>query len=79
MCQFGKNYFYQLILLFNLFLLLFIGLTALFDTIYVCYCTILVNFYFYLQDFQQNIFSFNFSFPSMQTYANHCCTCEATV
>ena len=34
MYVFGKNYFYQLILLFNLYLLLFKGFTALFDTIH---------------------------------------------
>ena len=42
----------QLILLFNLFLLLFMDLTVLFGTIYGSYCTISVNFYFYLQYFQ---------------------------
>ena len=54
-CPFEKNYFCQLILLFNLFLLLFIGFIALF-------CTILADFYFYefyLQHFQQKIFNFN--------------------
>ena len=43
----------QLILLFSLFLLLFMGLTALFDTIHGSYSTISTNFYFYLQYFQQ--------------------------
>ena len=47
-CVFGKNNFCQLILLFRLFLLLFIDLTALFDTIYRSHCTISVNFYLYL-------------------------------
>ena len=41
----------QLILLFSLFLLLFMGFTAFFDTIYGSYCTISTNFYFYLQYF----------------------------
>ena len=59
MCVFGSSLKNQLILLFNLFLLLFIGPTALFSTIYEFYCTILVNFYLYLQYFQQKIFSFS--------------------
>ena len=58
-CPFGKNYFWQLILLFNLFLLLFMSPTALFGTIYGSYYTISINFYFYLQYFQQKAFSFN--------------------
>ena len=33
-CMFGKNYFCQFILLFSLFLLLFMGPTALFGTIH---------------------------------------------
>ena len=51
-----KNWF---ILLFNLFLLLFIGPTILFDTIHKSHCTISANFYIYLQYFQQKVFSFN--------------------
>ena len=47
-CVFGKNYFCQLILLFNLFFILFMSLITLFDTIYESRCTILANFYFYL-------------------------------
>ena len=43
-CSFGKDYFYQLILLFGLFLLLFIGLTALFGTIHGSHCIISDNF-----------------------------------
>ena len=35
-----------------LFLLLFIGLTTLFDTIIRSHCTISANFYIYLQCFQ---------------------------
>ena len=58
-CPFGKNYFCQLILLFDLFLLLFIDLTALFGIIHRFYCIILVNFYLYLQYFQQKNFNFN--------------------
>jgi len=38
----------------NLFLLLFIGPTALFGTIHRPHYAILVNFYLYLQYFQQN-------------------------
>ena len=41
----------QLILLFNLFLLLFMGPTTLFDTIYESHYTISTNFYLYLQYF----------------------------
>ena len=51
-CSFGKNYFCQLILLFSLFLLLFMGLTHFFDTSYRSHYTISVNFYLYLQYFQ---------------------------
>ena len=47
-CVFSKNYFCQLILLFSLFLLLFMSLTALFDTIHGSYGIISANFYFYL-------------------------------
>ena len=54
-----QDYFCQLILLFNLFLLLFIGPTALFGTIHRSHCTISANYYLYLQFFQQKIFSFN--------------------
>ena len=43
--HFGKDYFYQLILLFNLFLLLFMGHTALFSIIHGSHCTISTNFY----------------------------------
>ena len=41
-----KHNFCQLILLFSLFLLLFMSLIALFDTIYGSHCTISANFYF---------------------------------
>ena len=58
-CVFGKNYFSQFILQFSLFLLLFIGLTVLFGTIYESYYTISANFYIYLQYFQQKVFNFN--------------------
>ena len=51
-CPFGKDYFCQLILLFSLFLVLFMSPTALFGTIYGSHCSILVNFYLYLQYFQ---------------------------
>ena len=43
----------------NLFLLLFIVLIALFDIIHESHCIISANFYFYLQYFQQKVFSFN--------------------
>ena len=43
-CSFGKDYFYQLFLIFGLFLLLFIGLIALFDIIHGSHCIISVNF-----------------------------------
>ena len=48
-----------LILLFSLFLLLFMGPTALFDIIHESYCTILAKFYLYLQYFQQKVFNFS--------------------
>ena len=47
-CAFGNTYFCQPILLFNLFLLLFMSLTAFFGTIHGSHCTISTNFYFYL-------------------------------
>ena len=50
------NFFYYS----TLFLLLFMGPTALFCTIHGFHCTILTNVYFYLQYFQQKVFSFNF-------------------
>ena len=59
MCLFGINYFCQLILSFNLFLLLFMDLTILFNTIHLSHYTILANFYFYLQYCQQKKFNFN--------------------
>jgi len=43
----------KIILLFRLFLLLFMDLTALFDTIHRPYYTISTNFYLYVQYFQQ--------------------------
>ena len=49
---FGKNYFCRLILLFNLFFLLFMSLTALFGTIHGFHYTISANFYLYVQYFQ---------------------------
>ena len=49
----------KIILLFSLFLLPFMGLTVLFDTIHEFHCTISVNFYLYLQHFQQKVFSFS--------------------
>ena len=54
MCIWQKIKKSLLILLFSLFLLLFMGSTVLFVTIYEFYYTISVNFYLYLQYFQQN-------------------------
>ena len=51
--SFGMDYFCQFLLLFSLFLLLFMGLTALFGIIHGSHCTILTNFYLYLNYFQQ--------------------------
>ena len=52
-CAFGLELKRKIISLFSLFLLLFMGLTTLFDTIHGVHCTISTNFYFYLQYFQQ--------------------------
>ena len=46
------------IIFVNLFLLLFMDLTVFFGTIYGFHYIILVNFYLYLQYFQQNFFNF---------------------
>ena len=54
-----QDYFCQLILLFNLFLLLLMSFTAFFGTIHGFHCTISANFYIYLQYFQQKVFSFS--------------------
>ena len=53
-----QDCFCQLILLFSLFLLLFMGSTILFGTIYRSYCTISAN-YIYLRYSQQKVFSFS--------------------
>ena len=50
-CAFDSKLKSQFILLFNLFLLLFIGPIVLFGTIYESHCTISANFYLYLQYF----------------------------
>ena len=55
--RFWYTFTCQLILLFSLFLLLFIGLTALFSIIYESHYTISANFYLYLRYFQQKILS----------------------
>ena len=69
-CAFGMDYFCQLILLLSLFLLLFMSLTAPFGIIHGSHCTILVNFYFYLQYFQEKIFNFSkISGFQMNTYS----------
>ena len=57
--MFGFKLKNLLILLFSLFLLLFMGPIALFGTIHKSHYTISVNFYLYLQYFQQKIFNFN--------------------
>ena len=59
--SFGKNYFCQFILLFNLFLLLFVNFIVLFGIIYEPYyiITILLQLTF---TFIYNIFNKNFSF-----------------
>jgi len=49
---FGMDEICQFILLFSLFLLLFMSLIVLFSTIYESHCTILSNFYLYIQYFQ---------------------------
>ena len=54
-----QKLFCQPILLFSLFLLLFMSLTALFNTIHRSHCVISANFYLYLQYFQQKVFSFS--------------------
>ena len=54
----------------RLFLLLFMGLIALFGTIYGSYCTISANFY--LQYFQQKIFSFSKINGSQTECENYC-------
>ena len=52
-CELGKNYFCQLILLFRLVLLLFMGSTTFFDMIHESHCTISANFYLNLQYFSK--------------------------
>ena len=58
-CAFGSKIKSQLILLFSLFLLLFMGLIALFGTIYGSHYTISANSSLYLRYFQQKVFSFS--------------------
>ena len=58
-CAFGSKLKNQFILLFSLFLLLFMDLTALFGIIHGSHCTISAIFYFYLQYFQQKVFNFS--------------------
>ena len=67
-CSSLKN---QLILLFSLFLLIFMGPTTLFGTIHASHCIILANFYFYLPYSQQKNFSFN-KISGFQTQARLC-------
>ena len=49
LCAFELEWKMKIISLFRLFLLLFMSLNILFDTIYWSYCIILTNFYLYLQ------------------------------
>ena len=58
-CAFAYRLKSQVILLFNLLLLLFMGSTAFFGIMYGSHCTISANFYLYLQYFQQKVFSFS--------------------
>ena len=58
-CAFRSGGKIKIILLFSLFFLLFMGLTALFGTIYGSHYIISIKFYFYLQYFQQQVFSFS--------------------
>ena len=55
--RFWYTFTCQLILLFSLFLLLFISLTALFSIIYESHYTISAHFYLYLHYLQQKILS----------------------
>ena len=55
----GSWAYHSLQLLFKLFILLFMGLIALFDTIHGFHRTVSVNFQFYLKYFQQKVLSFN--------------------
>ena len=73
-CPFGKYYFCQLILLFKLFLLLFMSLTAFFGTILEFHCSISVNFYLYLQYFQQKVFNFSKKSGSQTNSKSVLCT-----
>ena len=73
-CPFDKDYFCQLILLFRLFLLLFMGPTAFFCTIHEFHCTISVNFYLYLQYFQQKVFNFSKKSGSQTNSKSVLCT-----
>ena len=50
-CAFGLRWKMKIISLFSLFLLLFMGLIALFSTIHRLHCTISINFYLYLSYF----------------------------
>ena len=59
LCVFGSRLKNQLILPFNLFLLLFMGPTTIFGIIHGSHCTISANFYLYLQYFQQKVFNFS--------------------
>ena len=55
----AKIIFASLFLVFSLFLLLFMGPTVLSDIIHESRFTISINFYLYLQYFQQKYFSFS--------------------
>ena len=59
MCAFGSKFKRQLILLFSLFLLLFVGPITPFGTIHGSHHTISANFLLYVQYFQQKVFNFS--------------------
>ena len=52
-CAFGLGLKIKIISLFSLFLLLFMGPIALFDTIHDPHCIISTKFYLYLKYFQK--------------------------
>ena len=66
-CVFGKKYFCQLILLFSLFLLLFMGFTALFGTIHSHIILFQLTFIFVYSIFNKKNFTFN-KIIGFQTY-----------
>ena len=71
MCQFVLEGKKKIILLFSLFLLLFINLTILFNTIYRSYSIILTNFYFFFTIFLIIIFQFKKNKLYLNKYTQH--------